>query len=173
MAEALLRRRLADAGVSATVSSAGLYEGGAPATPDGVVAMGERGLDLSGHRSRTLTTEMVDQADLVVGMAREHVREAVLLRPPALAKAFTLKELVRRADAAGPREVGEELDAWLARVAAGRRRDELIGTGYDDAMDVFDPVGKGPELYEETAVLLDDLLTRLVALAWPCAEVVA
>ena len=55
----------------------------------------------------------------------------------------------------------------------GRRREDLIGVGYDEGMDVFDPVGKGPQLYEETAVLLDDLLTRLVHQAWPRAEAVA
>jgi protein-tyrosine phosphatase len=173
MAEVLLRRRLAEAGIPATVSSAGLYEGGARATPDGVAAMADRGLELSGHVSRTITTELVQHADLVIGMAREHVREAVLLQPEALPRTFTLKELVRRADAAGPRGHDEAFDAWLKRVAEGRTREELLGVGYDDRMDVFDPVGKGPQLYEETAVLLDDLLTRLVGLAWPRAEAVA
>ena len=62
MAEALLRRRLAEIGVPATVSSAGLYEGGAPATPDGVAAMASRGLELGGHVSRTITTELVEHA---------------------------------------------------------------------------------------------------------------
>jgi protein-tyrosine phosphatase len=173
MAEVLLRQRLAEAGVPAAVSSAGLYAGGSPATPDGVIAMAERDLDLSDHRSRTMTAPLVEQADLVIGMAREHVREAVLLRPGAFAKTFTLKELVSRAEQAGPRAEGEAFDAWLARVAAGRRREALLGVGYEPEMDVFDPVGRGPRMYEETAVLLDDLLTRLVALAWPRAEVVA
>lgn len=173
MAEVLLRRHLAAAGVPATVSSAGLYKGGAPATSDGVAAMAERGLDLHDHRSRTMTAPMVELADMVIGMAREHVREAALLHPDALAKTFTLKELVRRAEEAGPRQVGEAFDAWLARIAAGRQRDDLLGVGYDEAMDVFDPVGRSPQMYEETAVLLDDLLARLVSLAWPRAEVVA
>jgi protein-tyrosine-phosphatase len=51
MAEVLLRRRLADAGVVASVSSAGRYEGGAPATDHGIRAMADRGLDLTAHRS--------------------------------------------------------------------------------------------------------------------------
>ena len=59
MAEVLLRRHLERAGVDATVSSAGLYEGGVPATDHGVAAMADRGLDLSAHRSRQLDADML------------------------------------------------------------------------------------------------------------------
>ena len=55
-----------------------------------------RGLDISSHRSRTMSRQLLAEADLVVGMAREHVREAVLAVPDLWARAFTLKELVRR-----------------------------------------------------------------------------
>ena len=173
MAEVLLARRLADAGVDATVSSAGLLQGGRPATADGVAAMAARGLDLSGHESRTMTADLVGRADLVIGMAREHVREAALLAPDVLAKSFTLKELVQRAEVIGTRRTGDDLPTWLSQLAADRRLEDLLGVAYDERVDVFDPVGRGRRQYEETAVLLDDLLTRLVALAWPRAEVTA
>ena len=39
--------------------------------------MADRGLDTSGHRSRNLRPDLVTGADLVIGMARSHVREAV------------------------------------------------------------------------------------------------
>ena len=52
MAEVLLRRHLDEAGVAATVSSAGLYEGGMTATGHGVAVMADRGLDLTQHLSR-------------------------------------------------------------------------------------------------------------------------
>src|SRR6266542_3622641 len=35
-------------------------------------ALKERGLDLSGHRARLLTRELVEQADLILTMARHH-----------------------------------------------------------------------------------------------------
>lgn len=167
MAEVLLRRHLTAAGVDATVHSAGLYRGGSPATDHGVAAMARRGLDLSAHRSRAVDRSMVETADLIVGMAREHVREAAVLAHDALAKAFTLKELVAAAEAVEPRQPTERLADWLARVAVGRHPGDLVGVGHDDRLDVADPVGRGEADYEVTATLLDDLLGRLVACGWP------
>jgi protein-tyrosine phosphatase len=170
MAEVLLRRHLAQAGVEATVHSAGLYPGGSPATDHGVAAMARRGLDLGGHRSRRIDATLVDGADLIVGMAREHVREAAVLGTGVLDKAFTLKELVELGEAIGPRDDHEALGDWLARVAATRERTDLLGVGHDDRFDVADPVGRGAADYEVTADLLDGLLARLVALGWPARE---
>jgi protein-tyrosine phosphatase len=167
MAEVLLRHHLAAAGVEATVSSAGLYEGGRPATAYGVDAMASRGLDLSAHRSRHVDAEMIASADLVIGMAREHVREAAVLCHDALAKTFTLKELARGAEAIGPRGADEALAAWLARIAQSRSRTALVGMSYDEELDVADPVGRGRVDYEVTANLLDTLLRRVVALTFP------
>lgn len=167
MAQALLRHHLSTAGADVQVSSAGLMAGGRPATSHGQAAMAERGLDLSGHVSRQLDRQLVAGADLVIGMAREHIREVAVLDPAALQRSFTLKELVRAATAVGPRRAGEQLASWLQRVGAGRRRDALLGAGHDDAYDVEDPVGRGREDYDATARELDSLLERLVALAWP------
>jgi len=167
MAEVLLRHHLVAAGVDATVSSAGLYEGGRPATADGVDVMAGRGLDLSAHESRRMDADMLERADLVIGMAREHVREAVVVGRDAFAKTFTLKELAREGEALGPRAGDEPLAAWLARISATRSRTALVGTGYDEQVDVADPVGRGPAAYEATAELLDALLGRVVALAFP------
>ncbi len=167
MAEVLLRRRLAAAGVDARVSSAGLYEGGQPATDHGVTTMAERGLDLTAHRSRQVDDTMLAHADLVIGMAREHVREAAVLAPDALARTFTLKELVRLAGADGPRPHDEALAVWLARLAQARSREALVGLGHDEELDVEDPVGRGRRDYEITADLLDELLAKVVELAFP------
>jgi protein-tyrosine phosphatase len=167
MAEVLLQRLLADEDVR--VSSAGLHPGGRPATDHGIATMAARGLDLSGHRSRQLDQRLLEQADLVVGMAREHVREVGVLDPAGLDRAFTLKELVRLASAHGPRPAGEPFDAWLARVVVSRRRDALVGVGHDEAYDIEDPVGRSRADYDATAAVLERLLTLLVALGWPPA----
>ncbi len=81
MAEGLLGQRLAGRGVDATVHSAGLVTENQPASDHGVDAMARRGIDISGHRSRRLDAGMVAGADLVVGMERQHVREAAVLAP--------------------------------------------------------------------------------------------
>jgi protein-tyrosine phosphatase len=163
MAAALLGRRLDDAGVKATVVSAGLLFDGKAATDHGVAVMADRGLDTSGHRSRKLRPEVMAGADLVLAMARTHVREAVALAGPAvLGKAFTLKEIVRRGEERGGRAPGEALDAWLARLAAGRRPTELLGDS--DVDDVADPIGGPRRSYERTADELDDLTARFARL---------
>jgi len=163
MAAALLGRRLDDAGVKAKVSSAGLLFDGKPATDHGVAVMADRGLDTSVHRSRKLRPDVLAGADLVVAMARSHVREAVALAGPAvLGKAFTLKEIVRRGEERGGRAPGEALDAWLARLTAGRRPADLLGDS--DADDVADPIGGPRRAYVRTAEELDDLTARLARL---------
>lgn len=167
MAEALLRHHLSAVGADVHVSSAGLMAGGRPATAHGQAAMADRGLDLSRHESRQLDRQLVADADLVIGMAREHIREVAVLDAGALSRSFTLKELVRSATAVGPRRADEPLEAWLQRIGAGRRREALLGAGHDDAYDVEDPVGRSRVDYDDTAAELDSLLERLVALAWP------
>jgi protein-tyrosine phosphatase len=167
MAEVLLRRHLERAGVAATVSSAGLYRGGVPATDHGVAAMADRGLDLAAHRSRELDRDMLQRADLVVAMARMHAREVAVLVPEAFPKTFTLKELARGAAAAGERGADEAFDSWLGRIADARLPGEMFGVGHDDALDVADPVGGSRADYEATAELLDRLLGEVVHLAFP------
>ena len=171
MAEALLRLRLAERGVDAGVHSAGLYRGGVEASAGSVRAMAQRSLDLAGHRSRSLTADLVRRADVVLGMARLHVREVVLACPDAWPRCFTLKELVRRGEAIGPVAHGQPLDAWLAAAHDGRRRSDLVGDSSED--DVADPIGGPDPLYEATAAELDDLVTRLTTLLAPIPGVPA
>jgi len=164
MAEAFLRRRLDGIGVAATVHSAGLLSEGMPASADGVRALRNMGLDTSAHRSRRLSRALIEPTDLVLGMAREHVRESVLTAPGAWPRTFTLKELVRRGEERGPRAPGQTFEEWLAKVHAGRNRSDLIGDSVDD--DVADPIGLDADYYRGTAEELDDLVRRLVELAW-------
>ena len=91
MAEALLRYRLTAREVPGVrVHSAGLMKGGAKATQDTIATLADRGVDASRHHSRQITLEMLGAADLVVAMARGHVREAVLQVPDLWPRAFTL-----------------------------------------------------------------------------------
>lgn len=74
LAEALLSAALTERGVTEVmVSSAGTGAwDGAPASEGAYLVGLERGLDLSSHRARLLTRELVDQADLILTMARHH-----------------------------------------------------------------------------------------------------
>jgi protein-tyrosine phosphatase len=124
------------------------------------------GVDVSDHRSRHLEPDTMVNVDLVIGMERKHVREAVVLRPEAWPRSFTLRELVRRGDAIGPRRHSETLQAWLARAHLGRSPDAYLSEdcGHDD---IADPVGLPNDANAETAIELEGLIERLVDLGRP------
>jgi protein-tyrosine-phosphatase len=74
-AEGLLRAALAAKGLDqVTVSSAGTgaWEG-APISEASYLVGLERGLDLSGHRARLLTRDLVREADLILVMSSHHL----------------------------------------------------------------------------------------------------
>jgi protein-tyrosine-phosphatase len=162
MAAAFLAARLREAGLDAHVHSAGMLFDGRPATDFGIEVMADRSIDTSGHRSRRMNAELVGKADLVVGMARKHVREAVAARHDAWTRAFTLKELVRLGEERGPRAPGQPLGEWLAVLHAGRRLPDLLGDS--EADDVADPIGGPHRAYERTAAELEALTDRLARL---------
>lgn len=75
LAEALARRGLATRGWShVEVASAGVATmDGLPASEGASRVAGERGLDLSGHRSSRLTGRGVKAADLILAMSPQHL----------------------------------------------------------------------------------------------------
>src|SRR5437870_8755482 len=74
LAAALLQRALAQRGIDGLdVASAGTGAwDGAPVSEGAYLVGLERGLDLSAHRARLLTRELVEEADLILTMARHH-----------------------------------------------------------------------------------------------------
>jgi len=162
---AFLARELGDRGIAARVTSAGRLSGGWPTTPENVEVMRTHGVDLAAHRSTEATPALVRDSDLVLGMAREHVRDALALDPDAWPRAFTLKELVRRGETIGARRVGETIPGWLARVAGDRDISTVLGSSPDD--DVPDPMGQSIARYEATVDEIEQLVARLAELVWP------
>ena len=125
--------------------------------------MQERGLEIGAHRSRALDADAIASADLVLGMAREHAREAVTIAPMAFVRTFTLKELVRRGEASPRRD--EDFADWLVRLASDRSIEDLLGTSRHD--DIADPMGRSFGAFQKTVTELGDLADRLVRVAWP------
>jgi protein-tyrosine phosphatase len=74
MAEAMMQEALVSRGVDqVTVSSAGTGAwDGAPVSEGGYLVGLEHGLDLSAHRARLLTRELVKSADLILTMSGHH-----------------------------------------------------------------------------------------------------
>ena len=74
MAECLLNALAREQGAQVCAASAGLCApDGAPASEGALFAMRRRGLSLEGHRARTVTREMLEDADLVVCMGQSHL----------------------------------------------------------------------------------------------------
>ncbi|MGH2706903.1 MAG: hypothetical protein ACRDJK_01225, partial [Actinomycetota bacterium] len=156
-----------------SIRSAGMLVSGFPPTREVVEVMARRGLDVGGHRSQRLAVALARQPDLVVGMARSHVREVARQAPWLASHVFTLKELVRLGGETGPRGIGESLDHYLERVASRRAepptKTEEDRTGHlvDIVHDVADPIGQAIDVYEGCAAEIEDLVVRLAGLLWP------
>jgi protein-tyrosine phosphatase len=164
MAATLLGRRLAELGVAAPVRSAGMLSDGHPAPPEVISVMAGYGIDVAGHRSHAARAADLAGASLVLAMARDNLRYAVVTEPGAWPRSFTLRELLRRGERIGPRAPGEPFPDWLSRVHAGRERAALLGDSAED--DVPDPVGGPLRAYADVADLLDRSVTRLAELGW-------
>jgi glycine hydroxymethyltransferase len=91
MAEGLFRKATGENGYRIFSAGLGAIDG-QPPTPHSVTAMRELGIDISGQRSRTLTADLVRQADYILGMTHGHVDTVGLLYPAAAEKTFLLRE---------------------------------------------------------------------------------
>jgi protein-tyrosine-phosphatase len=203
LAEVMLQAALP--GVDVTSAGVRAREGYAAAEESQRLAA-ERGLDLSGHRSRAVTPELIARADLVLTMSESHRDLATPLAPRAAAKVFTLREFVRLTENLGsvtpppgshgaapphphdathldphsitpdpahlddhagsggghPMGAGADRLAWLRDEAHLARPLVLRPDGPED---VADPMGRSWDRWVEMASTLDDLLSRVVALA--------
>src|ERR1700761_106478 len=81
MAEALLTDRLAALGSAATVRSGGILGDGEPPRPEAVTVMAGYGLAIAAPRSRRVTAQDLETADLTLAVARENLRHAVVTAP--------------------------------------------------------------------------------------------
>ena len=126
MAEALMREALAARGIPhVAVASAGTGAwDGAPASEGAYLVGLENGLDLSEHRARLLTREMVRDADLILVMSGHHVARVAELGGEH--KAHLLGQYAGREP--GRAEVSDPYGADLAsyRATLGELQ-ELIG----------------------------------------------
>ena len=92
MAEALFRKATGGNSEFRALSAGLGAMDGQPPTSHSVIAMRELGIDISGQRSRALTSDLVRQADYIFGMTHGHVDTIGLLYPTAADKTFLLRE---------------------------------------------------------------------------------
>jgi protein-tyrosine phosphatase len=164
MAAALLTQRTRDLADPVEVSSAGVRKTDSTVPEEVFEVMAPYGIDLTGHQKQQITEPLLRSSDLIIGMGRRHVQEAVLLDPPCWPQAFTLKELVRRGEAVGPRRPDQGVRSWIEAVQGDRTRESLAHRSPSDEVD--DPYGGSLARFQATAAELDGLISRLVRLLW-------
>ena len=119
MAEVLLKQQLQDP--QTIVGSAGLGAAQSqPASSHATSAVKELGLDLSAHKSRPLTSDMVRAADAIFAMTHSHLDMILMLFPSASEKTFLVGEFAPKG------QDGEIADPFGADLQAYREtRDQI------------------------------------------------
>jgi protein-tyrosine phosphatase len=147
-AERLLSARL---GPEVRVVSAGtIGVVGRGIEPEMAAHLNALGVPDVGFAARRLTAADVREADLVLGLSREHRGAAVELAPAAVRRAFTLLEFARLVSEVEPAElpdgsVAERLRAVVPLVTSRRRR-----VAAADLDDVVDPYRISQQAYDES-----------------------
>jgi protein-tyrosine-phosphatase len=158
MAAAMMRRELAARKSDVDVASAGFVGNGVGPPEAAVEVMRSVGLDISEHRSRLITADLLEQAGLVLAMTRQQLIDLVLVAPTAWTRMFTINDAIQRGTAVGPRPPGQTLEAWAERLSAGRSRPDLLALKQVD--DVADPMGGRRRDFE----VIRDKLARQVSI---------
>lgn len=128
--------------------------------------MDARGIDVTGHRSRTFDADVIAGADLILGMERHHLTELVAITPDAYTRCFTLREFTRRLTGLGlePDEA-TDLGGILDMIAQGRGRRDVLRVGVAD--EIPDPMGRSTKVFERTAEEISGLVDLVIDGVWP------
>lgn len=100
MAEAVLKKKLKEKNIdNVEVSSAGIMMvGGMGASEMTRFVLRKEGIDVSMHRSRGLSPELIDRSDIILVMERLHEKRIMELAPEAKNRVFLLKEFAKMKD---------------------------------------------------------------------------
>lgn len=143
---------------------------GEPVSPQARSVALKHGIDLSGHRSRRITSDMISRADLVLTMTTAQ-RDMLRKQEPSKAdRIFTLKEYVgfgaspegdvasrigdesREGDSPRKEDVSKE----------GVLKKNVVWRALEALVDVGDPYGLSDEAYEETWKELERCVKALI-----------
>lgn len=160
LAAALLRHAAGDALVE--VSSVGTLElDRVGSLPEAAEAAMRFGVDLSGHRTRSLATTSLRDADLVVGFERAHVVAAVVDGGAARDRTFTLPELTELLG----RILAPSSDEPVARAREAVRRAACARPEDDrnlmSVSELADPLGRSRHEQAEIADRVRELVEYL------------
>jgi protein-tyrosine phosphatase len=154
MAEYFLRHEAARRGLGIAVRSTGTHAwSGRAATIDGRRIMADFGVPIDDHRTLELDRPLVEWADLILGMSREHVRETLRAYPEAAGRTHTVKGFLELLPSLPP---FQDTDSWLEE--ASRLKD---GADAPADQDIDDPIGEREAAYRRVATEIQGLIERL------------
>lgn len=154
MAEGFLRWEAERRGLGIEVRSTGTHAWtGRAATIEGRRIMNEHGVSIDDHRTLELDDDLVEWADLLIGMSREHARDVMRAFPKVKGRTFTMKAFLELLPSLPPYQ---DTESWLQEAA--RLRD--AGSPPADE-DIDDPIGERQEAYRRVAAEIRDLTERL------------
>jgi protein-tyrosine phosphatase len=141
------------------VSSAGTAAwDGSGAVAESVEAAGERGFELGDHVARTITREMIREADLILCMAAEHRERVLAIAGGDVAdRTFTLRGLARVLEQLPPADPHAGAGHLAARVAEAARAESAAPPAAWVDEDVADPLGSPMEAFRAVAWEIDEL----------------
>lgn len=92
MAEGIFREIVRDQGDFGVASAGVGAVDGQPPSRHAVTALRELGIDITGQRSNVLTEDLVEAADVILGMTRSHVDAVLTMYPQAANKVHRLRD---------------------------------------------------------------------------------
>lgn len=130
------------------------------------------------HRAQSLTPGAVSQADLVLGMGREHRSEAAKLQPSAARYSFTLLEFAHIASYISDDQLQRLLlqngDSPTAAIdAATRMRGVVPRLSPERLYDLPDPYGRSRQMYARSAAHIEQAVDQIVGFFQRTAELTA
>ncbi len=151
-----------------SISSAGTNAlVGAPMPHQAADLAREYGGDPENHISRQLTSLLVEEADLILTMAKEHRSAVAKLSPRASRRTFTLREFAR-ALSTGPERLAEisladtpgsgDYRGWLALAVRGRG---LHRSSHDDD-NIIDPYLRSDRIYMDSIAQIASAIDEIV-----------
>lgn len=154
MAEGFLRWEALERGLDIDVRSTGTHAWPfRAATWDGREVMSELGVPIEEHRTRPFERDLIEWADLIVGLAAEHVRDTVMAHPDSEDRTFGLKELIELLRTVPAHDSMRDM---VAAAAEARRTAPPLDDG-----DVLDPFGERRAAYQRVALEIKGLIAQL------------
>ncbi len=151
IAEGFLRSDAARLGLNIDVRSTGTHAWtGRAATIEGRRVMNDYGVSIDDHRTLELDEALVDWADLIIGMSREHARDTVRAFPAVADRTFTMKGFLEMLPLLPPYV---DTESWLRAAAATREVADSVASP-----DIDDPIGEREAAYRRVAAEIRELV---------------